>query len=94
MTERKFNILLILMSVAALGIGFFGFLAESILLALITMIVSVKLRKKYLIKIPIAISILCLLISSAFLAFIILDESRGISSTDYWLMRLIFGEMK
>lgn len=94
MTERKFNIPLIIMSAVALGLWFFGLPGESIVLAVITIIASVKLRSRYLIKIPIALSILAILISTAFLTFMIVHESRGISSTDYWLMRLIFGRMK
>ena len=56
MIDRKFNVPLIIMSVAALGLGFISLSAESILLGIITIIASVKLREKYLIKIPVAIT--------------------------------------
>ncbi len=94
MTERKFNIPLIIISILALALGLFGFSAESILLGVITIIFSVKMREKYLIKIPIAISIIAILGSGLFLSFLIWQEVKGIGSTNYWLMRLIFGKMR
>ena len=94
MIDRKFNVPLIIMSVAALGLGFISLSAESILLGIITIIASVKLREKYLIKIPVAICILAIVLSAAFLALLIWHESQHMSSSDYWLMRLIFGKMR
>ena len=90
MTERKFNIPLILMSVAALGLSIFAFPVEGIVLGLITIMASIKLRKKYLIKIPITLCIVSIVFSAAFLAFLIWTEFHGAHSS-YWLMQLIFG---
>ncbi|MCR4639551.1 hypothetical protein [Ruminococcus sp.] len=94
MTERRFNLPLILLAVVSFGIGFFGFAAESILLAVGVIIASIKLREKYLIKIPVAICIIAIIASGALFAVLVWQEVKGIGSTDYWLMRLIFGEMK
>ena len=93
MTERRFSILLILLAVVSFGIGFFGLAAESILLGIITIIIAVKMREKYLIKIPIAICIVAIVFSAAFLAFLIWTELHGARSS-YWLMQLIFGTIE
>ena len=90
MTERRFNLPLILLAVVSLGIGFFGFAVESIVFALGVIIASIKLREKYLIKIPVAICIIAIIASGAFLAFMIYTGIKG-SYNSYWLMRLIFG---
>ena len=74
MTERKFNIPLILLAAVSFALGFFGLPVGSILLALI--------------------SVISITASSLFLGFLIWQECKGIGSTDYWLMRLIFGDMK
>lgn len=94
MTERRFNLPLILLAAAAFAIGFFGLSAESIILAVGVLIASIKLREKYLIKIPVAICIIAIIASGAFLAFLIWQEVKGVGATDYWLMRLIFGKMR
>jgi len=48
------------------------------------------MREKYLIKIPVAICIVAIVFSAAFLAFLIWTGFHGAHSS-YWLMRLIFG---
>lgn len=93
MTERRFSIPLILLAVVSFGIGFFGFAVESIVFAVGIIIASMKLREKYLIKIPIAICIVSIVFSAAFLAFMIYTGIKG-GYNDYWLMKLIFGEPK
>lgn len=90
MTERKFNIPLILLAAAAFAVVFFGFSVEGILLAVITIIISVKLREKYLVKIPIAVCIAAIAVAGAFIAFMIYTGTKG-GYNSYWLMRLIFG---
>lgn len=93
MTERRFSIPLILLSIASIVIGFFGFAVESIVLAIAVIVISLKLREKYLIKIQLIISIITIIVSGAFLAFLIYTGIHG-SYNSYWLMRLIFGEPK
>ena len=93
MTERRFSIPLILLAVVSFGIGFFGFTVESIVFAVGVIIASMKLREKYLIKIPIAICIASIVISAAFLAFMIYTGMKG-GYNSYWLMKLIFVEHK
>ena len=90
MTERKFNIPLILLAAAAFAVVFFGFSVEGILLAVITIIISVRLREKYLVKIPIAVCIAAIAVAVAFIAFMIYTGTKG-GYNSYWLMRLIFG---
>lgn len=94
MTERKFNIPLILLAAVSFALGFFGLPVGSILLALGVIVISLILRGKYLTKIQILISVISITASSLFLGFLIWQECKGIGSTDYWLMRLIFGDMK
>lgn len=93
MTERRFSIPLILLSIASFLIGFFGLAAESIVLAIAVIVISLKLREKYLIKIQVIISIITIIVSGAFLGFLIYTGTQG-SYDSYWLMRLIFGEPK
>lgn len=91
MTEKRFSIPLILLAVVSFGIGFFGFAAESILLAVGVIIASIKLREKYLIKIPVAICIIAIIASGAFLALMMYHSSQGMASSSYWLIKLLFG---
>lgn len=93
MTERKFNIPLILLAAASFAIVFFGLPVEGMVLALITIIISVKLRKKYLIKIPIAVCIVTIAVAGALIAFMIYTGTKG-SYNSYWLMQLIFGRIE
>ena len=93
MTERRFSVPLILLAVVSFGIGFFGFTVESIVFAVGVIIASMKLREKYLIKIPIAICIVSIVCSAAFLAFMIYTGIKG-GYNDYWLMKFLFGEPK
>lgn len=93
MTEKRFSILLILLAAASFAIGFFGFAVESIVFAVGVMIASLKLREKYLIKIPVAICIISIVFSASFIVFLIYTGTKG-GYNSYWLMRLIFGEPK
>ena len=93
MIERKFNIPLLLLAVASFALGFFGLPVESILLAAGVIIASLKLREKYLIKLPLIISIITIVFSGAFLGFLIYTGTKG-GYNSYWLMKLIFGEPK
>lgn len=90
MIERKFSIPLILLAAASFAVGFFGFSVEGIVLAVITIIISVKKREKYLIRIPIAVCIATIAVAGAFIAFMIYTGTKG-GYNSYWLMRLIFG---
>lgn len=89
MTDRRFSIPLILMALVALGLGVFAFPAEGIVLAIITIIISVKFREKYLIKIPILLCIVTVVVAGAFIAFMIYTCTKG-GYNSYWLMRFIF----
>lgn len=91
MTERKFNIPLIIMAAAAFLLGLFALPAESIVLAVITIVICVIKRRQYLVKIPLIISIIAIAGSGAFLALLIYHGSQGFGTTSYWLMQLLFG---
>ena len=93
MTERKFSIPLMLMAAAVLGLVVFAFPAEAIMLAIITIIISAKLREKYLIKIPIVVCVVAIAVACAFIAFMIYTCMKG-GYNSYWLMRIIFGDAK
>lgn len=91
MTERKFNIPLIIMSAAAFLLGLFSLTVESIVLAAITIVLCVVKRRQYLVKIPIIVSIIAIAGSGAFLALLIYHGSQGLGTTSYWFMQLLFG---
>ncbi len=94
MTERKIYVPAVIAAVLALATGLFGLPLESILLSLGVIIFSIAKRRKYRPLIPVIITVPALLLSVAFLAFLIYGETTGIASSSYWLMRLIFGEMR
>lgn len=94
MTERKFNIPLIALAAVSFALSFFGLPVGSILLALGVIVISMKMREKYLTKIQILISVIAIAASVLFLGVLIWQECSGTGSSSYWLMRLIFGEMK
>ncbi|EWM54346.1 hypothetical protein [Ruminococcus flavefaciens] len=94
MTERKFNIPLIALAAVSFALSFFGLPVGSILLALGVIVISLKMREKYLTKIQILISVIAIAASLLFLGVLIWQEVKGIGASSYWLMRLIFGEMK
>lgn len=94
MTDKKICIPAMITALAALVMSFFGLVTGGIILSAGTMIFSIAKRKKYRAAAPVAVSVLALLISAAFLAILIAGEVTGTASTDYWLMRLIFGEMR
>ena len=94
MTERKFNIPLIALAAVSFALSFFCLPVGSILLALGVIVISLKMREKYLTKIQILISVIAIAASLLFLGVLIWQEVKGIGASSYWLMRLIFGEMK
>jgi len=94
MTERKICVPAVIAAVLALALGIFSMPAESIVLSLGVIIFSTAKRRKYRPLIPVIITALALLLSAAFLAFLIYGETSGTASSSYWLMRLIFGEMR
>ena len=94
MTEKKFCVPAIIAAAAALILGIFSLPAESILLSAGVIIFSLAKHKKYRPLIPVIICALALLLSVSFISLHIHGETTGTASSDYWLMRLIFGEMK
>ncbi len=92
MNEKKFSIPLIIMSVIALAASFFCFCVEGSVLGLVTMIVSTKKREKYFVKIPIALSVIAVVFGLFMLMIFISHSVKGISTTNYWFIQLLFGK--
>ncbi len=92
MNEKKFSIPLIIMSVIALAASFFCFCVEGSVLGLVTMIVSTKKREKYFVKIPIALSVIAVVFGLLMLMIFISHSVKGISTTNYWFIQLLFGK--
>lgn len=80
------------MAVAALLASFFLFCVEGIVIATAAIIICLKLREKYLVKIPVIISVLAVIVGAAFLIFFISHSREGVPATSYWFIRLLFSK--
>lgn len=96
MIEKKFSIPLILMSVVSLIFGaVISFPVEGAVISLITIILSVKKRDRYLVKIPIVLACIGMIIGLGFLAFqIYLSIREGYPASSYWFIELLFGKVE
>lgn len=92
MNEKKFSIPIIVMSVIALAASFFCFCVEGGVLGIATIIVSMKKRDKYFVKIPIVLSVIAVAFGIFMLMIFISHSLKGISTTNYWFIQLLFGK--
>ena len=90
MNDRKFYKLGIIISAAALALSFFCFSVESIIVGVIALIISLRKRDEYRVKIPVVLSVIAIVSSLAeIIGMICMYLSMGVT-TDYWLFTLIF----
>lgn len=94
MTEKRFCVPAIIAACVAAVLGIFSLPAESIVLSIGVIIFSIVKKNKLRPLIPVIISVLALLISVPFLLLLIHGEVTGTGTSNYWLMRLIFGKLQ
>lgn len=94
MTEKRFCVPAIIAAGVAAVLGIFSLPAESIVLSIGVNIFSIVKKNKLRPLIPVIISVLALLISVPFLLLLIHGEVTGTGTSNYWLMRLIFGKLQ
>ncbi|MBP5363260.1 MAG: hypothetical protein J6Y71_09615 [Ruminococcus sp.] len=94
MTEKRFCVPAIIAAGVAAVLGIFSLPAESIVLSIGVIIFSIVKKNKLRPLIPVIISVLALLISVPFLLLLIHGEVTGTGTSNYWLMRLIFGKLQ
>ena len=94
MTEKRFCVPAIIAASVAAVLGIFSLPAESIVLSIGVIIFSIVKKNKLRPLIPVIISVLALLISVPFLLLLIHGEVTGTGTSNYWLMRLIFGKLQ
>lgn len=92
MNEKKFDVLSISISIAALLFSFFTFFTvESIAVAVISLVLSYRRREKYRTKIAVVISILAIVLALVFFAILChISILSGKPAINYWLINLIF----
>ena len=90
MNDKKFYKPGIILSAAAVLLSFFCFSAESVIVGIIALIISLRKRDEYRIKIPVVLSVIAIVSSLAeIIGMIYMYLSMG-ATTDYWLFSLIF----
>lgn len=93
MKEKKFDIVSITISAFSFFLGFFGMSLEGVIAGVIAIILSIKRKDVYRTKIAIVVSIIAIIISVGFFAFLCYHHLKYNSTTDYWLFELLFGKM-
>lgn len=95
MNEKNIYIPSLIISIASILLGFFGFCAESVVTGVIALILAAKKSKTHFTKASIVIAVVSILISAIFLTFLIVTSAnQNAASTNYWLIQLIFGKME
>lgn len=90
MNDKKFYKPGIILSAAAVLLSFFCFSAESVIVGIIALVISLRKRDEYRIKIPVVLSVIAIVSSLAeIIGMIYMYLSMG-ATTDYWLFSLIF----
>lgn len=91
--KRTFYKAGILLGVAAFFLDFFCLPLESIIVAVIGLVLCLKKRKEYRTLIGLVLSIYSIVSSAWLLGTFFYEGSKGLGSTDYWLFRLFFDAM-
>ena len=94
MTEKKFHIPSMLVSILALVLGLTGFPIEGIIVAVIAIVFSLKKKETHLIKINIVTSVIAILSAIVMFALILfLSINYGFESSYFHkgILDLIFG---
>lgn len=90
MTEKKFYILGIILSVISWLVSFFCFPVESIVIGIVSLVLNLRKRSTHRVKIGMIVTILAIVESALFLGFSIYLQAQGYAATDYWLNILLF----
>ena len=90
MTEKKFNVSLIIMGAVSLALGCFSFCFEAIVVGIVTLIISIVNKEKYRVKIPVALSIAGIVLGICMLAFMFYTCTVTKNTTGYWFVDLFF----
>ncbi len=91
MTEKKFYIPGIIASVTAFLTGFFGLAVASLAAGIFSVVINLKNRSDYRVKIGMFISVLSLIQTVIYIISLIAMGLSGTAYVDYWLFELIFG---
>ncbi len=92
MTEKKFYIPGIVLSVISFFVSFFCFPVESIVIGIVSLVLNLRKRKTHRVKIGMIVTILAIVESALFLAYTLYLNAQGFVATDYWLNILLFGK--
>ncbi len=93
MTEKKFHIPSIIIASVAVLLGIFAFIAESIITAIVAIIICIKKKDTHRTKIGIVLSAAAIILSLIGLGlFMEMFARLGTENIDtgYWLLDLIF----
>lgn len=92
MNEKRFDVLSIIISAAAMALSFFCFSVEAIAAAVIALIIACCRKDRYRTRIAVVFSILAIAGSVLFFVFLCyLSHKSGYAASDYWMIQLIFG---
>lgn len=92
MNEKKFDVVSIIISAAAMVLSFFCFSVESIAAAVVSLVLSRRRKEKYRTGIAVVFSVIAIIGSILFLAFLCyLSRKSGYSASDYWFIQLFIG---
>ena len=92
MKEKKFDVVSIIISAVAMVLSIFCFSVESVAAAVVSLVLSIRRKEKYRTGIAVVFSVIAIIGSIAFLAFMFyLSLKTGHSASDYWFIQLFFG---
>lgn len=92
MKDKKFHALSIIVSVIAAILSFCGFAVEDVAAGIAGLIMAIKKKDNYRIKIPVIISLLAIIGGLLWITQFIILGVNGTGSVNYWLFVLIFGK--
>ena len=90
MNDKKFLIPGIVVSAIALALSIFGFSVEALVLSIVSLIINLRKRQEFRIKIPVVLIAAGVFPAVTEIIFMIWVGTSGSGSTGYWLFDLIF----
>lgn len=92
MSEKKFHVPSIVFGAAALALGFVGLSVESLAAAIVAIVLALRKKQTYLVKLGIVLAASAIVISGAFMGFQLFLHAHDMTRSSYWLYVLIFGK--
>ncbi len=89
MEKQKFYVIGIVTGVITFLLGFFMAPIESMVLGIVSLIINIRKKSEYRIRIGSAFTIAGMLIGALVLIFDLWMKWKGVGSTDYWLFKLM-----